>query len=280
MQSITEIIKPIRLLSGSHADTAKTGSGCFMNVVAYLNGEPQITDRSPCVCVTVRSIAIWLNDFLRDDERHEMIPYIERAMGSATDDATEMQRRLDRLVQFARAMGSAARAANAAYSAADATATAAAAAAAAAAYAADAAYSAADAAADAAAANAAYAAADAAAARAANAAYAAADARAAAYAAAHAAARAAAYAARAAHGHSDHLKALSRRRFAGCTGCSACRRRPRSRPRCIGGLNARPPHAHPSTCRHMGRGRASIRAGSRGCASWGNCAASHRRSTA
>ena len=35
---------------------------------------------------------------------------------------------------------------------------------------------------------------------------------------------------------------LSRRRFAGCTGCSACRRRPRSRPRCIGGLNARPPH--------------------------------------
>ena len=30
-------IEPIKLLSGSHANTAKTGSGCFMNVIAYLN---------------------------------------------------------------------------------------------------------------------------------------------------------------------------------------------------------------------------------------------------
>ena len=32
-------IEPIRLLAGSHADTGTTGKGCFMNVVAYLNGE-------------------------------------------------------------------------------------------------------------------------------------------------------------------------------------------------------------------------------------------------
>ena len=55
MSSITEIIAPIKLLAGTHEDTAKTGSGCFMNVIAYLNGEPQITDQSPCVCVTVRA---------------------------------------------------------------------------------------------------------------------------------------------------------------------------------------------------------------------------------
>jgi len=101
MQTITEIIKPISLLKGSHEDTAKTGSGCFMNVIAYLNGEAQITDQSPCVCVTVRKIAIWLNDFLRDDERGEMIPFIDRAMGSATDDKAEMARRLGLMVKFA-----------------------------------------------------------------------------------------------------------------------------------------------------------------------------------
>lgn len=101
MQTITEIIKPISLLKGSHEDTAQTGSGCFMNVIAYLNGEPQITDQSPCVCVTVRSIAIWFNDFLRDNERGEMIPFIERAMGSATNDKAEMSRRLGLMVKFA-----------------------------------------------------------------------------------------------------------------------------------------------------------------------------------
>lgn len=101
MQTITEIIKPISLLKGSHKDTAQTGSGCFMNVIAYLNGEPQITDQSPCVCVTVRSIAIWFNDFLRDDERGEMIPFIERAMGSATNDEAEISRRLGLMVKFA-----------------------------------------------------------------------------------------------------------------------------------------------------------------------------------
>ncbi len=86
-------IAPIKLLSGSHSDTGTTGSGCFMNVIAYLNGEPQITDQSPCVCVSVRPIAIWANDFMRDSERARLIPYIERAMGSATSDTAEMIRR-------------------------------------------------------------------------------------------------------------------------------------------------------------------------------------------
>ncbi len=98
---IEDIIKPIKLLKGSHADTGDTGQGCFMNVAAYLNGDAVITDESPCVCATIKPLAIWLNDYLKDDERHVMIPFIERALGSATDDKDEMERRVNLVAQFA-----------------------------------------------------------------------------------------------------------------------------------------------------------------------------------
>ena len=104
MKSITEIIKPITLLYGSHSDTGETGRGCVMNVIAYLNGEPQITDKSPCVCVTVRPLMIYLNDALSDAYRPRLLPYIERAMGSVTDDVPEMRRRLALIVDLARSM--------------------------------------------------------------------------------------------------------------------------------------------------------------------------------
>lgn len=150
-------IEPIKLLKGSHEDTAVTGSGCFMNVIAYLNGEPQITDRSPCVCVVVRPIVIRLNDMMKDGERQALIPFIERAMGSATDDRAELIRRAWLAVDFANECKEIAADADAnacaAYAAADAAYAAAANAdaanavdAAAAAYAAGAAYAAADAA--------------------------------------------------------------------------------------------------------------------------------------
>lgn len=94
-------IEPIKLLSGSHKDTATTGSGCFMNVIAYLNGEPQITDTSPCVCAVIRPVAIFLNDLLPDSERQRMIPFIFRAMGSATDDRKVMRKRAHLLLEIA-----------------------------------------------------------------------------------------------------------------------------------------------------------------------------------
>jgi hypothetical protein len=96
--------KPIKLLSGSHAHTGRTGQGCFMNVIAYLNGEPQITDQSTCVCVVVRPIAIWVNDYLMDSERNILLPYIERAMGSATCDQQELSRRARRAAKMAEEM--------------------------------------------------------------------------------------------------------------------------------------------------------------------------------
>jgi hypothetical protein len=101
---LLDVFRPIKLLSGSHADTGKTGQGCFMNVIAYLNGEAQITDQSTCVCVVVRPIAIWLNDYLTDSERHILLPYIERAMGSASSDRKELSRRAGRAVKMAEEM--------------------------------------------------------------------------------------------------------------------------------------------------------------------------------
>lgn len=123
-------IQPIKLLKGSHDDTWTTGQGCFMNVIAYLNGEPQITDKSECVCPTIRPIAIWLNDFLIDDERHILLTFILRAMGTTTTDIDVIKSRAHKVVSFAQKMsdsaaGDATRAADAAYSAADAAADAA-----------------------------------------------------------------------------------------------------------------------------------------------------------
>lgn len=95
-------IEPIKLLRGSHADTGKTGMGCFMNIIAYLNGEPQITDKSECVCITVKRISIFLNDLADDQQRQRMLPLVLRAMGSRTDDKEEISRRLTLLVEFAK----------------------------------------------------------------------------------------------------------------------------------------------------------------------------------
>ena len=99
--NITKIIAPIKLLAGSHTDTWETGQGCFMNVIAYLNGEPQITDQSECVCITVRPMAIFLNDLANNEQRQRMVPLILRALGSTTDDKVEIERRLALLVEFA-----------------------------------------------------------------------------------------------------------------------------------------------------------------------------------
>jgi len=93
-------IQPIRLLKGMHDDTATTGQGCFMNVIAYLNGESQITDTSPCVCITVRPLAVKLNDLGTEEQRARLLPFVLRAMGSATKDAGILLARVARLRQY------------------------------------------------------------------------------------------------------------------------------------------------------------------------------------
>lgn len=98
-------IPEIQLLPGPHSDTGRTGRGCFMNVVAYLNGDAQITDSSECVCPVVRPIAIWLNDFYTKRFPHErgrrLLPFVLRALGSRTDDSVEVSRRIGLAVRFA-----------------------------------------------------------------------------------------------------------------------------------------------------------------------------------
>ena len=94
-------IPQIKLLAGTHPDTASTGTGCFMNVIAYLNGEPTITDESECVCYVMRPLAIWANDWMTDAERPALLPFLLRAMGSRTDDRAEITRRLALVVEFA-----------------------------------------------------------------------------------------------------------------------------------------------------------------------------------
>ena len=100
--SILDVIKPIKLVRGTHPDIATTGQGCFMNVAAYLNGDEKITDESECVCVTIMPIATLLNDMATQEQLVRLLPFIERAMGSATTDGKELRRRTDAIVLFAK----------------------------------------------------------------------------------------------------------------------------------------------------------------------------------
>ena len=97
-------IPQVKLLKGSHAETGQTGQGCFMNVIAYLNNEPIITDESECVCFVMRPLFIWSNDWMTDEERPQLLPFILRAMGSRTNDKSEVSRRLALVVTFANEM--------------------------------------------------------------------------------------------------------------------------------------------------------------------------------
>ncbi|MFM7461930.1 MAG: hypothetical protein ACKO15_13955, partial [Burkholderiales bacterium] len=95
------MIEPIKLLKGTHSDTGTTGQGNFMNVVAYLNGELQITDDSECVCVAMQPLLMYANDLFTDEDRQKLWPFITRAISSRTDDRAEVSRRLSLIVAFA-----------------------------------------------------------------------------------------------------------------------------------------------------------------------------------
>ncbi len=97
-------IPHVKLLKGSHVETGQTGQGCFMNVIAYLNNEPTITDKSNCVCFVIRPLAIWANDWMTDEERPQLLPFILRALGSSSTDKAEVSRRLALVVGFGNEM--------------------------------------------------------------------------------------------------------------------------------------------------------------------------------
>lgn len=79
-------IKPITLKAGAHADTGQTGSGCFFNVISYLNGDAVITDRPDCVHSRLFDPIIAINDLLTTPDRQRLIPFIPRVMGTVNAD--------------------------------------------------------------------------------------------------------------------------------------------------------------------------------------------------
>ena len=87
------IIKPIRLLKGSHKETDAMGSGCMMNVISYLQNESVITDAPGGVDSMIRNVCISINDFMEDGERQQLTPFVFRAMNTATEDRKVWQRR-------------------------------------------------------------------------------------------------------------------------------------------------------------------------------------------
>lgn len=100
MNIVPDIIKPIRLARGPNKNIGATGVGCFMNVVAFLNGDAVITDNSPCVCPSVRRVAIFLNDHSTNNQRNQLLPFVLRALGSATKDSNVFEKRVGLLDVF------------------------------------------------------------------------------------------------------------------------------------------------------------------------------------
>ena len=91
--NVLNIIKPIKLLKGSHKETGATGSGCMMNVISYLQNESVITDAPGGVDSVIRNVCISINDFMEDGERQQLTPFVFRAMNTATTDRKVWQRR-------------------------------------------------------------------------------------------------------------------------------------------------------------------------------------------
>jgi hypothetical protein len=100
MKSILDIIKPIKLIHGNHTDTAKTGSGCIMNIASYLAGDAQVTDNPDCVCPEIRDWAMPINDYSGAADRQELLPYVLRMIGTKTTDQAVTQARVARVMRF------------------------------------------------------------------------------------------------------------------------------------------------------------------------------------
>lgn len=95
-------IPAIVLNQGSSEDIERTGHGCIMNVIAYLQGEP-ITDRPQGVDDAFRTLAIYCNDHLAFGPRQALLmPLVSRLMNTKTDSWHELAMRMERLLRLER----------------------------------------------------------------------------------------------------------------------------------------------------------------------------------
>lgn len=79
----------IKLSKGAHANP-KEGM-CIMEVIAYIEGEKH-TDHPKCACPIVTEFAIRTNDWMTDEERELLLPYVLRIAGSKATSDLEQQR--------------------------------------------------------------------------------------------------------------------------------------------------------------------------------------------
>lgn len=100
MNSILDIISPVRLRMGHHKETASTGQGCIMDVASYLAGDAVVTDSPPCVDRGFQFGFRIVNDALPYVKRQELLPYVLRMIGTATEDKEVLATRMDQFKQL------------------------------------------------------------------------------------------------------------------------------------------------------------------------------------
>lgn len=72
-----------RLSGGSHKN-AEDGV-CAMEAVAWLEGLPH-SDRPKCTCPVIAAYVRNLNDYMSDDDRQQLVPYLPRLVGTVSKD--------------------------------------------------------------------------------------------------------------------------------------------------------------------------------------------------
>jgi hypothetical protein len=82
----------------SHGAHPSPESGaCFMEMIAFLNGEDH-TDKPSCVHRNLIPVGINANDFLSDENRQRMVPFMTAFMGTADIDLDMVKARVQQEV--------------------------------------------------------------------------------------------------------------------------------------------------------------------------------------
>ena len=76
-----QALAEFKLARGAHKEPED--GLCFMEAVAWLEGEPH-SDQPTCVCPVIGAYIRSLNDFLPDDLRQKLIPYLPRVVGTVS----------------------------------------------------------------------------------------------------------------------------------------------------------------------------------------------------
>ena len=91
MTTLRTLPDDLRLDSGSHPPPNGAFEACVMEAVAYVAGEPW-SDSPQCVCPVLASFGRSWNDWLPDDERQQLLPYIPRLIGTRSTPDVENRR--------------------------------------------------------------------------------------------------------------------------------------------------------------------------------------------